>query len=112
MPQDVIFYYTHVFPKLKKFLKNREIATITWLKGNTIVKRGSNQNPLFIDELMSNINNKFMQLRQGDVHLKDVKNKLTKTQIKIWDYFVPRKLVELHYAVNHEHSNKLLDRIY
>jgi len=113
MPQDVIFYYSKVFPKLRKFLEDREIATITYLKDTTIVKRGSHDSPLHINELIKGINKKFLNLRKGrEVHLKDVRSELTKQQIKIWEYFVPRKLITLHYAVNYEHPNKPLKRIY
>jgi len=111
MSEDVIFYYSEIFPKLKDFLKNREIATKTYLKDIEILKRGSNDPPLYIDELIKNINKKFLELRKGDSHLKDIRAKLNKAQIKIWEYFVPRKLIELHYAVNHEHPKKPLDRI-
>ncbi len=110
MTQDVIFYYRKIFPKLMKFLQEREIATKTMLKEVEIVKRGSNSPPLYIDELIKGVNDKFLNLRKEN-HLKDVKSKLTKTQIKIWEYIVPRKLVELHYATNHEHPNKPLKRI-
>lgn len=112
MPEDVIFYYTKVFPKLKRFLKKREIATKIHLKEINIVKRGSKNQPLFIEDLIKNINKKFLDLRRRNTHLNDVKSKLTKKQINIWRYLVPRKLIELHYAINHEHPNKPLDRIY
>ncbi len=112
MPQDVIFYYAKVFPKLKEFLGKREIATKTKLKDFEVLKRGSNKEPLYIDELVKGVNKKFLELRKGNTHLKDVREKLTKTQIKIWEYFVPRKLIEMHYAVNHEGKNKPLWRIY
>lgn len=111
MSEDVIFYYSEVFPKLKKFLKNHEIATKTYLKDIEFMKRGSHEPPLYIDELIKNINKKFLELRKGESHLKDIRNKLNKTQIKIWEYFVPRKLIELHYALNKEHPNKPIDRI-
>lgn len=112
MPQDVIFYYERVFPKLKKFLKNREIATKTYLKNLDIIKRGSNSPPLYIEALIKGVDKKFLNLRKGNSHLKEVKQKLTKNQINIWNYFVPRKLIELHYAVNHEHQNKPLQRLF
>jgi len=111
MSEDVISYYSEVFPKLKKFLKNREIATKTYLKDMDFIKRGSHEPPLYINELIKNVNKKFIELREGDSHLKDVKSKLNKTQIKIWEYFVPRRLIALHYAVNKEHPNKPIDRI-
>ena len=111
MTQDVITYYRTVFPKLRKFLQKREIATKTMLKDFEIVKRGSNSPPLYIDELSKGVNEKFLSVRKENIHLKDVKHTLTKTQIKIWEYLVPRKLVELHYATNQEHPNKPLTRI-
>ncbi|MFH1592641.1 MAG: hypothetical protein ABIB47_04725 [Candidatus Woesearchaeota archaeon] len=111
MSQDVIFYYVKVFPKLKKFLKNREIATIMKLKDTEIVRRGSNHPPLYIKDLKK-INKKFQELRKGNIHLKDIESQLSNIQIKIWQYFVPRKLIELHYAVNQEHPNKPLERVY
>ncbi len=110
MTEDVLLYYQEVFPKLKKFLKGREIATKIYLKDVELLKRGSHDQPLYIDELIKNINKKFLELRKNN-HLKEVRSKLNKTQIKIWEYFVPRKLIELHYAINHEHPNKSLDRI-
>ncbi len=112
MLPDVMFYYAKVFPKLKYFLRKRELATIIKLKDIEIVKRGSHEQPLFIDELIKYVNKKFLSLRYPNVHLKDVEKKLNKVQRKIWHYFVPGKLIELHYAVNHEHPNKPLDRIY
>ena len=72
MTQDVIFYYRKIFPKLRKFLQEREIATKTMLKEVEIVKRGSNSPPLYIDELIKGVNDKFLNLRKEN-HLKDVK---------------------------------------
>ncbi|MEK6934883.1 MAG: hypothetical protein AABW46_03320 [Nanoarchaeota archaeon] len=112
MVEDVLLYYAEIFPKLKKFLKNREIATKTYLKDIEFMKRGSHDGPLFIDELIKNVNKKFLDLRKGESHLKEVRDKLNKKQVQIWEYFVPRKLIELHYATNHEYPNKPLDRIY
>ena len=112
MQKDVISYYARVFPKLKKFLKKREMATITSLERTEIVKRGSHDKPLYINEVIKGLNKKFLELRKGDSHLKDIKPRLTKNQINIWNYFVPRKLIELHYAVNQEHPNRPLQRIY
>jgi len=111
MPQDVIFYYAKVLPKLRKFLKGREIATKIKLKNYDIIKRGSDREPLYIEQLIKGLDKTFLSLRKEDVHLKDIKTQLTKTQVKIWDYFVPRKLIECHYAVNREHPQRPLQRI-
>ena len=75
MPQDVIHYYDKVFPKLKGFLKNKEIATIMKLKDTEIVRRGSNHPPLFIKDLIKNVNKNFLNLRKGNTHLKEVESK-------------------------------------
>ena len=76
MLPDVMFYYAKVFPKLKYFLRKRELATIIKLKDIEIVKRGSHEQPLFIDELIKYVNKKFLSLRYPNVHLKDVEKSL------------------------------------
>lgn len=107
---DCLSYYRKIFSKLKNFLGNREIATKIYLKGNIpyIIKRGSKDEPLFINELK--INDKFIELRKAE-DLEDVRNKLNKTEEKIWHYFVPRKITEMHYACNYE-QGKAIDRIF
>jgi hypothetical protein len=111
---DVIYYYSKIAPKLKKFLKNKEIATKIYLPYGlpTLLKRGSKEEPLYIQELTHGVNKKFLDLRKKCRKLADAKDKLTKEQIKIWDYFVPRKYIEFLYATNKEGINKDLDRIY
>ncbi len=107
---DCLSYYRKIFPRLKGFLGNREIATKIYLGGNIpyIIKRGSKDEPLFINELK--INNKFMELRKAE-DLEDVREKLSKTEKKIWHYFVPRKITEMHYACNYEQGTAI-DRIF
>jgi hypothetical protein len=107
---DCLSYYRKIFPKLKGFLGNREIATKIYLKGNIpyIIKRGSKDEPLFIDELK--ISDKFLELRKAQ-DLEDVRDKLKKIEEKIWHYFVPRKITEMHYACNHE-KGEIIDRIF
>lgn len=107
---DCLSYYKKIFSKLKNFLGDREIATKIYLKGNIpyIIKRGSKDEPLFINEVK--ISNKFIELRKAE-DLEDVREKLSKTEEKIWHYFVPRKITEMHYACNHE-QGKAIDRIF
>ncbi|GIU68718.1 MAG: hypothetical protein KatS3mg001_568 [Candidatus Pacearchaeota archaeon] len=108
---DCLSYYKNIFPKLKNFLKNREIATKIYLENyplKFLVKRGSKDEPLFIDELK--ISKKFLELRKAK-DLNDVKEKLSQQEIKIWHYFVPRKMIEFHYACNHEKGEEI-DRIF
>jgi hypothetical protein len=111
---DVICYYSKIAPKLKKFLKNKEIATKIYLPYGlpTLLKRGSKEEPLYIQEFIHGTNKKFLDMREKYRKLADARNKLTKEQIKIWEYFVPRKLIEFLYATNKEGPGKDLDRIY
>lgn len=114
---DCLSYYNCIFKKksafLKKFLGGREIATKIYLpeyqEGDFIVKRGSKETPLYISELLKNDRKKFMSLRKAD-DLKDVRDRLNSRQEKIWHYFVPRKKVEMHYALNKE-KGRDIDRI-
>ena len=115
---DCLSYYNRIFKKkknfLKKFLDTREIATKIYLpeynEGDFIVKRGSKEKPLYISELLKNNRKKLMSLRKAD-DLKEVRDKLDSRQEKIWRYFVPRKMVEMHYAFNKE-KGKHMDRIF
>ncbi|MFH0936432.1 MAG: hypothetical protein V1815_02005 [Candidatus Woesearchaeota archaeon] len=111
---DVAYYYSKIAPKLKRFLKNKEIATKIYLPYGlpTILKRGSKEEPLYIQEFIHGVNKKFLDCRKKYRKLADARNKLTKEQTKVWDYFVPRKLIEFLYATNKEGPGKDLDRIY
>jgi hypothetical protein len=108
---DCLSYYKKVFPKMKKFLGNREIATKIYIGKNIdfIVKRGSKDPALFVNDLK--ISDKFMKLRKAE-DLGDVRAKLTQKEILIWHYFVPRKLIEMHYACNGEGVGKPINRIF
>jgi len=110
---DVLLYYGIVAEKLKKYLKDKEIATKIWLPNARMpffLKRGSKSEPLYIDEFK--VDEKFLEIRKNIHKLNDARAKLTKTQIKIWDYFVPRKLLDFFYATNKEGKGKSLERIY
>jgi len=109
---DVLGYYSQVSQVLKKFLRGREIAVKVWLpKGIPFfLKRGSNSKPLFIEDLRD-VNDKMLKLR-AEHGLSDVGDKLTGKQALIWEYFVPRKLMDFFYACNGEHPGKPIDRIF
>ena len=108
---DVLNYYSCVAPYLKDFLKGKEIATRTWLKKANIpyfIRRGSKDGNLFINDVR--ITKKLLLLRK-DGKLEDYKKTLSKKEIMLWHYFVPRKYVELFYSLNRERG-KYIDRMY
>ncbi len=110
---DCLAYYVKIFPKIKNFLKDREIATKTFIpKSNIpfIIHRGSHDPPLRIQDLLG-IKKSFLKLRVGK-KLHEVENQLSEKEKLIWRYFSPRKFVELHYACNYEHPGKPIDRIF
>ncbi len=112
---DVLLLYAICAQKLKKYLKNRELASKIWLpKGHVrfLLKRGSKLEPLYIDELIEAVDLDFLEFRQREEHLKDVKNEITDLQSKVWRYFLPRKLADFFYATNHENPGGEIDRIF
>ncbi|MBI5148297.1 hypothetical protein HZA33_01305, partial [Candidatus Pacearchaeota archaeon] len=106
---DVLPYYSEISRYIKKFLKGKEIATKTWLPGFFFLKRGSKSKPLFIEDF-SSVNEKMLKLRDKD--LKSVRQQLSEKQALIWEYFVPRKLVDFFYATNNENPGKPIERIF
>jgi len=111
---EVLLYYGIVATKLKKFLHGKEIAAKNWIpKGFLpyLIKRGSKSPPLFIEEF-SDVVPKFLETRGKIENLKDARAEITKTQSKIWDYFLPRKLSDFFYATNSEGAGKELERIF
>jgi len=108
---DILYYYSQVSGKLKSFLKGKEIASKIWLpNGFFFIKRGSKIEPLHIEEL-SIVEEKLLKLR-AENNLADVKSKISKQQAKIWDYFVPRKLIDFFYATNNEGVGRKIDRVF
>lgn len=107
---DCFSYYKKIFRKkrkfLKKFLQDKEIATKIYLPKDDfyLVKRGSKEEPLYFPEIKTSKN--FLSLRK-DNDLSDVRDKISKKEEKIWHYFVPRKMIEMHYACNKEKGNKI-----
>jgi len=106
---DVLWRYGKVAPCLNNFLKWKEIASKIIGKDFVVLKRWTKLTPLFIQD-MNEIDEDFLKLR-SDKHLDEVKDKLTVKQILIWQYFVPRKLINFFYATNNEFGNKI-DRIF
>ena len=94
---DVLPYYAAIAPYLKKFLKGKEIATKIRLPNFFFLKRGSKEKPLYIEDF-SAVNEKMLKLRKVD--LKTARQELNEKQILIWEYFVPRKLMDFFYATN------------
>jgi len=109
---DNVYYYSLVARKCRNFLKDRELAVKVYLPGGIrLMGRASKLGPLYADNLINAVDENFLELRVKN-HLRQVKEKLSEEQIKVWSYFFPRKLCEFHYAVNHEGSGKSLDRVY
>jgi len=111
---EVLLYYGIVGSKLLNFLRGRELAAKNWLppKGGMpkILKRGSKDEPLYIEEFVDAITPEFLSLRKK--HLDEARGQLTHSQEKVWRYFVPRKLSDLLYATNNEGEGKPIDRIF
>ena len=113
---EVLLYYGIVAKKLKKYLKGKEIATKIWLPKSPrmpyFLRRGSKETPLYIEEFCKETNEKLLKTRKDIEKLKNALPKITKIQAKIWNYFVPRKLVDFFYATNGEGKNKSIERIF
>ncbi len=111
---DVLLYYAIVASKLRNFLKGKEIATKIWLPHGNIpffLKRGSKLKPLYIEDF-SCVDEKMLKLRTEKENLKAARNDLIGKQALVWDYFVPRKLIDFFYATNNEKPGKPIERIF
>lgn len=107
---ETLLYYSIVAKQLEKFLKDKKIAAKNLLtKGPQLLKRGSEMEPLYVEELKE-VDEEFLKKRTG-THLKEAKD-LSKTQEKIWRYFLPRKLNDFYYATNNEGIGKPIERIF
>jgi len=110
---DVLLYYAIISEKLIGFLRNKEIATKIWLPHNNIrffLRRATAFRPLYIQDF-SHVSLEMIEMR-AKYNIGKVRNKLTEKQILLWDYFVPRKLVDFFYACNGEKRSKTIDRIF
>lgn len=106
---DILNYYSRISPLLEKFLKGKKIAAKIHLKDFYFIKRGNKLKPLYV-EYFKQVDENMLKLRK--FHLKQVREKLTKKQELIWDYFPPRKLVQFFYATNDEGIKKPIERIF
>jgi len=109
---DVLPFYALMSTKLKKFLKEKELATKVLLQDPNMPKllhRGSKEEPLYIEE-MKEVDDDFLALRKA--HLGEVRDRLTPVQQKIWGYFPPRKLMDFLYATNGEGVDRPIDRVF
>ena len=111
---DVIFYYSRVAAKLTGFLKGKEIATKIWLpKGIPFfIKRGSKEKPLYVEEMLKYVDGDFLELRKKGLPLSKARPMLGEGQEKVWEYFVPKKLMDFFYATNGEGPGKPIERIF
>jgi len=110
---DVLHLYSKVAPHLTDFLKNKEIASKTWVPKAKIpffLNRAGKLGELWIDDF-KHVDDEFLKIRAKH-HLSDVKDKLNDRQILIWRYFVPRKYSEFFYATNGEREGKPIERVF
>ena len=111
---DVLLLYALAGEKLKKYLKDRELASKIWIPSGNIpyvIKRGSKLEPLFVDDLIKAVTVEFLKIRSKK-NLGSAKDEITDLQKNVWQYFVPRKLADFFYATNHEGTGKPIDRIF
>jgi len=109
---DCLSYYSKIFSKIKNFIGDRELATKTFIPQSTIpfiLHRGSDDPPLKLSDIR--ISQSFLKKRVGK-KLHHVEKQLNEKEKLIWRYFVPRKLIELHYACNYESPGKSFDRVF
>lgn len=112
---EVLLFYGLVAPYLTDFLHGREIASKIWLpKGNipNILKRGSKDKPLYIEDFVEAVTPEFLEARQTFKDLKNAKSRVTEKQALVWSYFVRRKLIDFFYATNKEGEGRDIDRIF
>lgn len=111
---EVLLYYGITGSKLANFLKGKELAAKNWFppKGGLpkVLKRGSKDEPLYIEEFVDAITPEFLSLRKK--HLDEARGELAHSQDKVWRYFVPRKLSDFFYATNNEGEGKPIDRVF
>jgi hypothetical protein len=108
---DVLYYYREVGKALFGFLRGKELASRVWIPGGPkIIKRGSRHGTLYVEQLVESVDEEFLKLRLRS--LREVREKLTETQVRVWNYFLPRKLCDFFYATNGEGEGKAIERIF
>lgn len=112
---DVLPYYGTLAPYLVKYLRDKEIAAKIWLREGyvlRVLKRGSKDQPLFIEEMADAVTPELIELRRTAGELKKVRSEITEKQALTWSYFVPRRLIDFLYATNKEGEGKEIDRVF
>ncbi|MBI5229535.1 hypothetical protein HY991_05470 [Candidatus Micrarchaeota archaeon] len=110
---DTLLFYSLTARKLRKFLAGKELAAKNWMPAGIpyLIKRGSKEPPLFVDELADGVDAKFLSEKRK-YHLNEVEARLSPLQKKIWNYFLPRKLNDFFYATNGEAPGKPIERLF
>ncbi len=111
---DTLLFYGIISQSLKNYLAGKEIAAKNWIPHGNIpflIKRGSKEKPLRVEEFKE-VTVDFLKIRSDKEHLDEAKGEINKTQEKLWNYFLPRKLSDFFYATNSEKPGENLDRIF
>lgn len=99
---DYLYFYKHVAEIIKPFIKNKPIATKIFIpKGPKLIKRATKLTQLYVEDILNNVNDKFLEIR-SKYHLREVLDKINKKQHLIWQYFFPKKDIEFFYSTNGE----------
>ncbi|MEM3047015.1 MAG: hypothetical protein QW057_08045 [Candidatus Bathyarchaeia archaeon] len=109
---EVLLLYGLAAAKLKGFLEDREVAARVWLRDKQLLKRGSFMPPLTAEELSKGVTEDLLALRAEEENLKVARERLTPLQLKIWQYFLPRKLADFFYATNRERPGRPIRRVF
>jgi hypothetical protein len=110
---DVLLLYGIMAEANESYLGDRELAAKVHIPdGPTLIKRGSELDPLTADELNDAVDETFLSTRNEEGELDAAREELTDTQAKVWRYFPPRKYAEFLYATNHEGEERPFDRIF
>lgn len=110
---DVLLLYGLMAEANSSYLEDREIASKVHIpNGPTLLKRGSDLEPLTIAEVQTAVDEEFLELRDRAGGLDEAQDSLSNEQAKVWRYFPPRKYCEFLYATNYEGEGMPIDRIF
>lgn len=110
---DVLLLYGVAAESNAAYLGDRELASKVHIPGGpTLLKRGSDREPLMAAEVVAAVDEKFLERRTRPGGLEDARDALTDAQRKVWQYFPPRKYCEFLYATNREGEGGPIDRIF
>lgn len=110
---DVLLLYGVVADANSAYLGDRELASKVHIAdGPTLLKRGSDQEPLTANELRAAVDEEFLERRNRSRGLEEAQASLTSEQEKAWRYFPPRQFCELLYATNYEGAGKPIGRVF